>query len=54
MFEKFLNKKVKIITLGQGFIQGTVTRLDDNFIELDHKGMDIVVQIKYITMIYSL
>lgn len=61
MLEKFLNKDVLInianyaITLGNvskgAYRKGTVTAIDDNFIELDN---DEVIAIKYITTIKSL
>ena len=54
MLEKFLNKKVEIRTWGNNFAKGIVTKVDDNFIELDNKGMNIVVAIKSISIINSL
>lgn len=67
MLEKFLNKRVLVcishyaaayerMYMGVGVIEayqrkGVLTRLDNNFIELDN---DEVVAIKYITTIKSL
>ena len=54
MLEKFLNKKVSIEHTTYCNIwksKGTVTKIDENFIELDN---DEVIAIKYITTIKSL
>ena len=57
MLEKFLNKKVLISTKNFASarmelqMKGTVTAIDDNFIELDN---DEVIAIKYIARIKSL
>ena len=49
MLEKFLNKNVFIHTLGQFWTRGIVTRVEKDFIELDYKGKNQIVAIKYIT-----
>ncbi len=73
MLEKFLNKKVKIVTatngtticqkmknsMSGGFtnyvaeynIEGIVTNIDSNFIEIDN---NLVIQIKYIISIENI
>lgn len=73
MLEKFLNKKVKIVTatngttilqkaknsMSGGFtgyiaeynVEGIVTNIDSNFIEIDN---NLVIQIKYIISIESI
>lgn len=57
MLEKFLNKKVGIEVLrctpgggfgGNEFFKGTITAIDDNFIELDN---NCIIQIKYIVSV---
>ena len=68
MLEKFMNKKVRIITTTYGsivsrerkqlkcyaqeyIIEGTVTNIDSNFIEIDN---NLTIQIKYIISIESI
>ena len=49
MFEKFLNKKVYVRFLADGWAKGIVTGIDENFIEIDNKSFIVK---KYITQIY--
>ena len=55
MIEKFLNKKVQIVYTGYSnafySLKGIVTKIDDNFIEVDN---DEIIAIKYIMTIKSL
>ena len=65
MLEKFLNKNVELTVATNGsstkyqlfrsgdsfYKKGTVTKLDDNFIELDN---NMVIQIKYIIAIEAI
>lgn len=55
MLEKFLNKKVQIMytgySEGQYSEKGIVTKIDDNFIEVDN---DKIIAIKYILTIKSI
>ena len=54
MLEKFLNKRVQIVYSSYAYermLKGIVTKIDENFIELDN---DEVVAIKYIVTIKSI
>lgn len=55
MLDKFLNKKVKVLygcyEYNKNTEKGTITRIDENFIELDN---DTVIAIKHIFKINSL
>ena len=69
MLEKFLNKKVRVITATYGTqlnskvkkmkcsyateydVEGIVTNIDSNFIEIDN---NLVIQIKYIISIENI
>ena len=54
MLGKFLNKNVFISALGQFYTRGIVTRVENDFIELDYKGKNQIVAIKYIIAIREL